>query len=360
MRLRAPGRRRRPPPRSRSCSRAIRACPRPSSRRRCSASSGAAWRSRSSRCATRPIRPVHALHRADRGAGALSAGVPVPGAARACCAPGGGCGAGRPIATARAPVAARSAARSARANRVRRFGQALVLAAELPADIGLAATPISCTRRLRSRAMPPSLRGLPWCVSAHAKDIWTTPAWEQREKLADCAWATTCTPHAPRICARWRPAAEVMLAYHGLDSARFPAPAPAAAARTAAMRPTGAAARRRAPGAEEGHRGAARRRWRRCRPTLHWRYEHIGGGPLRDALKAQAARLGIAERITWRGALAAGRRCCDAYRARRSVRAGEPDRAGRRPRRPAQRAAGGGRAWSCAVVASRVGARCPS
>jgi glycosyltransferase involved in cell wall biosynthesis len=35
---------------------------------------------------------------------------------------------------------------------------------------------------------------------------------------------------------------------------------------------------------------------------LHWRFEHVGGGELGDALKAQAARLGIADRCTWLGA----------------------------------------------------------
>jgi len=36
--------------------------------------------------------------------------------------------------------------------------------------------------------------------------------------------------------------------------------------------------------------------------TLHWRFEHIGAGELSDALKAQAERLGIAQRCTWLGA----------------------------------------------------------
>jgi glycosyltransferase involved in cell wall biosynthesis len=38
-------------------------------------------------------------------------------------------------------------------------------------------------------------------------------------------------------------------------------------------------------------------------PDLHWRYEHVGAGPLRQALEAQAARLGLADRVAWRGAL---------------------------------------------------------
>ncbi len=58
---------------------------------------------------------------------------------------------------------------------------------ELPADTGwlhahFLHTPASVARYA---AM---LRGLPWSVSAHAKDVWTIPDWEKREKLADCRW----------------------------------------------------------------------------------------------------------------------------------------------------------------------------
>ena len=36
---------------------------------------------------------------------------------------------------------------------------------------------------------------------------------------------------------------------------------------------------------------------------LHWRLVHVGGGARREALRAQAARLGLGARIDWRGAL---------------------------------------------------------
>jgi glycosyltransferase involved in cell wall biosynthesis len=36
--------------------------------------------------------------------------------------------------------------------------------------------------------------------------------------------------------------------------------------------------------------------------NLHWRLVHIGGGALNAGLKKEAARLGIADRIEWRGA----------------------------------------------------------
>ncbi len=35
---------------------------------------------------------------------------------------------------------------------------------------------------------------------------------------------------------------------------------------------------------------------------LHWRFEHVGAGELSDALKTQAASLGIAPRCIWHGA----------------------------------------------------------
>src|SRR6202040_1606786 len=101
-------------------------------------------------------------------------------------------------------------------NRVRRFGQALVLAAELPADIDrlhahFLHTPASVTRYAAV------MLGLPWSVSAHAKDIWTTPAWEKREKLAAADWAVTCTASGHAHLAALAPRNErVALCYHGV------------------------------------------------------------------------------------------------------------------------------------------------
>ena len=108
-------------------------------------------------------------------------------------------------------------------NRARRFGQAVVLAHEVSQGVThlhahFLHTPASVARYASL------LTGLPWSVSAHATDIWTTPEWEKREKLADCAWAVTCTatgfhhlkPLAPQEC--------LHLVYHGLDLERFPPP----------------------------------------------------------------------------------------------------------------------------------------
>ena len=67
-----------------------------------------------------------------------------------------------------------------------------MLAAELPPSIErlyahFLHTPASVTRYAAT------MRGLPWSVSAHAKDIWTSDDWDAREKLDDCDWLVTCT-----------------------------------------------------------------------------------------------------------------------------------------------------------------------
>ncbi len=193
-------------------------------------------------------------------------------------------------------------ARDRTANRIRRFGQALVLAAELPPDVGLLYahflhTPASVTRYAAR------LRGLDWCASAHAKDVWITPDWETCEKLADCRWSTVCSAANAAHLRALAPAAEVMLTYHGLDAERFPAPG-------------------RGPGPDGTDParpvellGVARLVPKKglavllaalasLPPGLHWRYTHVGGGPLRKDLEARTAALGLADRVHWRGPLA--------------------------------------------------------
>ena len=114
----------------------------------------------------------------------------------------------------------RDLVRDATPNRIRRFGQALVLAAELPDDVDrlhahFLHTPASVTRYA---AM---LKQLPWSGSAHAKDIWTIPEWEKREKLGSCAWLVTCTAANRDHLAALAPPGRVELVYHGLDFSRF-------------------------------------------------------------------------------------------------------------------------------------------
>jgi hypothetical protein len=109
------------------------------------------------------------------------------------------------------------------ANRIRRLGQAFVLARELPEEtvhlhVHFLHTPASVVRYAAL------LTGLSWTFSAHAKDIWTTPDWEKREKLAEAAWGVTCTADGAANLQALAPEGRITLLYHGLDLSRFPPP----------------------------------------------------------------------------------------------------------------------------------------
>lgn len=191
-------------------------------------------------------------------------------------------------------------------NRIRRFGQALVLAHELDSDIDhihvhFLHTPASVARYAAA------LTGRSWTVSAHAKDIWTTPEWEKREKLADADWLVTCSAYARDHLATLDDSGEkVELVYHGLDGDRFPAPPERKPLRdgTDPDDPLRILCVGRAV-EKKGH-DVMLDALARLPADLNWRLWHIGGGDLRDKLKAQAERLGIADRVVWFGALPQG------------------------------------------------------
>jgi len=187
-------------------------------------------------------------------------------------------------------------------NRIRRFGQALVLAAELPSDITrlhahFLHTPASVARYAAE------LRGLPWTGSAHAKDIWTTPEWEKREKLASCEWLVTCTAANRDHLSALAPPGRVELAYHGIDLARFPpsgAPARARDGRNAADPVVILSVARLV---EKKGTAVLLEALARVSPKLHWTFVHVGGGPLQDRLRRLAHDLGIHARVSWKGPL---------------------------------------------------------
>ena len=189
-------------------------------------------------------------------------------------------------------------------NRIRRFGQALVLAAELPENVNhlhahFLHTPASVARYAAL------ITGLSWTVSAHAKDIWTIPVWEKRIKLAEADWVVTCTEAGQTHLSNLAPRRNtVALCYHGLDVERFPAAPP---------RSNGG------DGSDPDHpvillsvgRLVTKKGYEDLLaaltllpPKLEWRFIHIGGGTLRDALIQTAGRLGLSHKIEWRGALA--------------------------------------------------------
>ena len=189
-------------------------------------------------------------------------------------------------------------------NRVRRFGQAAVLAAELPGGIDwLHAHFIHTPASVAYYAS--EMTGLGWSCSAHAKDIWISPDWELTEKLASMSWGVTCTRSGlERLQSLGGPKSHVHLSYHGLDLSRF--------ATFESQRPM-------TDGSDASHpvrllsvgRAVEKKGFdillqalKQLPADLHWRLDHVGGGTLSSVLNDLAKSLGLADHITWHGALA--------------------------------------------------------
>ena len=195
----------------------------------------------------------------------------------------------------------RDLARDPTPNRIRRFGQALVLAHELPDDVHhlhahFLHTPASVTRYAAL------LKGLPWTASAHAKDIWTTPDWEKREKLASCAWLVTCTAANHAHLQALAPPGRVELVYHGLDLSRFSFIEENKAENKGDNPASPLTILSVGRLVEKKGTDVLLEALALLPADLHWRLVHAGGGPLTGKLERQARALGIAERIEWRGA----------------------------------------------------------
>ena len=186
-------------------------------------------------------------------------------------------------------------------NRIRRWGQALVLAAELPETFThlyahFLHTPASVTRYTSL------LRDLPWTCSAHAKDIWTSPDWELQDKLASADWTVTCTEFGWRHLRGLAGDEErVHLVYHGLDLQRFE--------KKPTQRGGGDGSNPDAPvllltvgrAVEKKGLDTLLEALSKLPPGLHWRWHHVGGGELTETLKAQATALGLDEQVVWHG-----------------------------------------------------------
>ncbi len=189
-------------------------------------------------------------------------------------------------------------------NRARRFGQALVLSAEWPrGGAWLHAHFIHTPGSVASYAS--QITGIAWTCSAHAKDIWTSPDWDLRKKLARARWVVTCThagyDHLRNLAGD---PDRIHLSYHGLDLDRF--------GHHEGPRSGG-------NGSDPGNpvtilsvgRAVEKKGYdlllqalALLPPHLHWRFEHIGGGEQLPVLRDLADHLGIADRIAWKGSLA--------------------------------------------------------
>jgi glycosyltransferase involved in cell wall biosynthesis len=189
-------------------------------------------------------------------------------------------------------------------NRWRRFGQALVLAAEFPAEADwlhahFIHTPAAVT------LYASLLTGIEWSCSAHANDIWTSPDWELAEKLAKARFVATCTKAGfDKLKSLSSDPARIHLSYHGLDLERFnrfdgerPARDGSDAANPAILLSVGRAV-------EKKGYSVLLEALALLPKDLAWRFVHIGGGELLERLEAEAAALGLTGRVIWLGSRA--------------------------------------------------------
>ncbi len=193
-------------------------------------------------------------------------------------------------------------ARDKTRNRIRRFGQACVLAAEMPVEtLGLYAhfmhTPSSVARYAAV------MRGLPWAFSAHAKDIWTSPEWEKREKLSAATnganFGATCTGSGAAHLRELADTPDRMhLIYHGLDLSRFPEPPKRAPTPKGSIRLLSVGRLVEKKGFDNLIDALAL-----LPADLDWQWIHIGGGELNDVMQKRAVDAGISDRVEWLGAL---------------------------------------------------------
>ena len=192
------------------------------------------------------------------------------------------------------------------ANRIRRLGQACVFARELdPAirhlHVHYLHTPCSVVRYAAL------LTGRSFSFSAHAKDIWTTPDWERREKIAAAEWGVTCTRQGLdellRVAAP-EDRSHLALVYHGVDPQRMPPPPVAECRRDGSN--AADPIRLLSIGRLVAKKGFATllEAASKLPSALHWRLTVIGSGELKGELMRQAAALGIAERVSFVGARA--------------------------------------------------------
>jgi glycosyltransferase involved in cell wall biosynthesis len=189
-------------------------------------------------------------------------------------------------------------------NRLRRFGQAMVLVGEWPAGANwlhahFIHTPASVA------AYASLITGVPWTCSAHAKDIWTTPNWELARKLNHARWVVTCTKsgfeHLRRLSSD---SGRVHLSYHGLDLSRFGAFNGRRPARDGRVKRNPVIILSVGRAVEKKGFDVLLRALAIIRHDLAFRLVHVGAGEQLENLRALSQSLGLGDIIEWKGALA--------------------------------------------------------
>ena len=186
--------------------------------------------------------------------------------------------------------------------RVRRFGQACVLANSINSHARhiychFSHSPASVTRYAAA------MLSIGYSISAHAKDAWTDPVWDLSAKLEGARFVVTCNTAARQRLESLAPSRAVQLIHHGIDRSLVVARASDSGRDGGdADNPVRVLAVARAV-EKKGLRHLLDA-LSLLPPGLHYRLDHFGGGPLLPSLKATAQASGIAGKVTFHGAAA--------------------------------------------------------
>jgi glycosyltransferase involved in cell wall biosynthesis len=140
----------------------------------------------------------------------------------------------------------------------------------------------------------------PFAISAHAKDIYTTPPKDLQHKIEACAFVATCTKANVAYLHRIAPSfkEKIHLVYHGLDKNRLTIPPQQHSSNGHALRLLSVG--RLVPKKGVGDILEA---LRLLPSSLAWHFTHLGGGALQQSLKQQAYTLGIQDKVSFLGAV---------------------------------------------------------
>jgi len=188
-------------------------------------------------------------------------------------------------------------------NRIRRFGQAMVLANEWPKGgrflyAHFIHTPSDVAYYTSH------LLNIPWSASAHAKDIWTSENSRVARKLDSAAWTVTCTAvgHAHLQSLASEPSS-VHLSYHGLNLDRFPLSERSLSARDGSSGESAVVILSVGRAVKKKGYDILLKALAMLPPELHWKFIHVGAGDELTHMNVLARTLNIDSRITWAGAI---------------------------------------------------------
>ena len=190
------------------------------------------------------------------------------------------------------------------------------------------------------------LTGRGFSFSAHAKDIWTTPDWEKREKIADAHWGVTCTRQGFDELSRVAEGKGSRAPRSRLSRHRPRADAASAGITARARRLQSRSIRSCCSRSDAWWRRRASTRSSRPAATLPSRASlarrpSSAPAPCARSSARHAAALGLADRVTFAGALAQDQVDCGAQ-SRRSLRPALPGRREGGSRRASERHPRGG------------------